>query len=132
MAYVIKTPSGKRVGGGTSSRIVLPAGDRVSIHVPSDLSGALTIDPTAWISKPQLSNRVTTDIKFGGQTKALEAHLTVPAAQPFFGGYSGQLGPLYDQSYPIATLPTIPVWKDTWNVAGFNRVRMPALSISPS
>jgi hypothetical protein len=88
--------------------------------------------PRVRIDRSTLVNHTTTDITFGGEVKALEAHAKVPAYQPFFNGLDYALGPVYDQTYPIAALPTIDVWKSQWSVDGFSTVDMRPLAIEPA
>jgi hypothetical protein len=130
--YVVRTRSGHRLGSGHGRDVVFRVGNSVDLRIPADQTTPLRIVPSAILARPVLTNDTTTDISFGGEVKALEAHANVPADEPFFPGVNVGLGPVYDESYPIASLPTIDVWKAHWNVDGFSTVGMRALTLLPA
>ena len=54
------------------------------------------------------------------------------AYPPVFPGVDYTLGPVYNQSYPIAAIPTIDVWSDTWRLGGFSTVAMKPFVLAPA
>lgn len=130
--FVVHTRSGVQLASGLASSVIFRVGQQVDIRIPANQTTPLNIVPTARIDRNRLVNDTTTDISFGGEVTALEAHATVPEHPPFFAGVDFRLGPVYQQEYPIADLPRIDIWSDQWRVAGFTPIAMDALTIRPA
>jgi hypothetical protein len=130
LEYVVHTHEGSRETG-RGKTIVFSAGERVGLRVPADQTTQLRIVPTARIDRPTLLNRTTTDISFGGEVEALEAHASVPPFPLFFPGIDVTLGPVYKQAYPLTNLPTIDVLSDKWPVEGFAAIAMAPFFLEP-
>ncbi len=138
LSYTVLGPHGELVGQGPGTGATFPLGDTLRLSTPADLSGSLAVTPKLSMSKASFSNE-TKNLNIGeGEASALGLTLDTPSAESeAFGhkftawpGTELNLGPLFKQSFPLATTSNT-IADGDWTLQGFNEPTLADLTLTP-